>query len=368
MSDFLSLIHADRAAIYYRRLGKQMPKIRGDLDRAAAASAALRAGLRHATVYRFDRPASRFAGGFSVDILADEGTRLPSMIETVIATMPPQGVFIEYQLDAMLAAIGAHDSARLFAPSDPRDHRTAAFLFRPARGQVRAAMWVEENIEGQPVAALEPLTVVLGGASDIPMPDAAVPYYPNMTALALAATTRVPAAEGIIGLRANADFHLMAGLESQAGAFPFIRDRAGMARRALALLSLVLDPPTRIGISAPTLETHRVPRTAGRHRHSVRAVTLHLVEPGTSHTGRVVGGSAKALHDVRGHWRNLPPQNPCLGHMWSPTAWEAGPQGDSHVTRNVCLACGSRRTFIREHSRGDESLGRVVRSGVNVTL
>jgi hypothetical protein len=356
---FLALIQSNRALRYYENLKRTLPQLRPRLDSAVQYADECQRAIRGAQVYRFDRPASRFAGSFSVDMISDGAIRVPDLAQAALARLPNSGVFIEYHLDAMLEAVGAHDNARLFAPSDPRDHRIAGFLFRPYKDHVRAVMWVQESLSGTAVAAIEPLAVSIGAPGDVPVPDEAAGLWPDPTALALGLRGAAPAAEGAVGMCRNPDFALMSGLDPKSSK-SFVTDRAGVARRALALLSLVLDPPRRLDVGPSITEIHRAPGKAERTRYNAAAVTLRLGaverQEGPAH------GSAgpRAQHEVIGHWRNLRPRCSCEPSKadWMPV--EPGPQ--------TCLVCSGRRTFVPEHKRGDPSLGVSSRAYVKVTV
>lgn len=361
MPPLLSLIHAGRELDHYRAIKRAMPLMARKVDRIVDYVEACRRGLRTAAVYRFDRPASRFAGSYSVDILAENAARLPSLVAAARSRVPEAGIFIEYQLDAMLEGVGAHDSARLFAPADPRDQRNAGFLFRPCRGHIEAVMWVQEEIDRRVFAALEPFAVSIGAGGNVDLPPDAEGHWPDPTALALASTRSVPHAVGIIGMCRTPVSGGMADIVSRGGGLSFLSDRAGVARRALALLTLVLDPPTRLGVASPYPETHRAPGTASRARHSVSAVTLRLVGTATPPAGRSGGSTGpRAEHEVRGHWRNIRPRCFCAPGLadWMPP--EPGQQ--------TCVRCNGRRTFVPDHKRGDAALATISRAYINVRV
>jgi len=125
----------------------------------------------------------------------------------------------------------------------------------------------------------------------------------------------------------------------------------GVLRRAWALLSTINDIPL---ISRDVVQSHGFV-TKGRYRRFLDHTTLTLRVPGHNlHklARQLVALARRRAHEVRGHWREDWRQRPspqCAtllkhGHH----AWTAG---------NRCQTCGGHRLWIREHQRGDASLG-----------
>ena len=355
MTDILALIHTAKAERTYRNIAKNMkPHDQKLAERSVAYMQRERADMTKSKIYRFDRPASRYAGTHSIQMMRD--------VDSVLAgiRLPPEGVFISFHLDVMLKAVGECDNAMLFMPSDPRDHREAAFLFQGGAGRpITATMWIAEDIpngEGL-VAVHDPVGVCLGGEGDVvPLKGTFTEQYLTAGGLALGIVGGVPARWDVMfGLRAvPAEFDLMA---SVSGSLDFTGDRAGAARRALALLDLALNPPQPVRMERDIAEW-RSPKTKNLVHRPQTTVTIRLLgETVDGLNPNPVSRGKVGEHEVRGFWRTLMACT-CEHPSWT----------DKDAKRQVCSCCGAKRTFVDAHTRGDPSIYVAKKKETRVTL
>lgn len=119
-----------------------------------------------------------------------------------------------------------------------------------------------------------------------------------------------------------------------------------------ALLATINDLPTTLTDVRP--DKGYILR--GRYRKFCEHKVIHLHIPEKRYrrvAQQAIAISRRRAHPVRGHWRKdfRNPGSAFCDHTWST------PYGDNHAS---CELCGRRRTWVKEHERGDASLGHVL--------
>lgn len=133
-----------------------------------------------------------------------------------------------------------------------------------------------------------------------------------------------------------------------------VSDRAGMARRALALLVAIMDVRTATFTDPQPAEGYSAKHNR-RWRYQIRDVRIDLNPVRSASASGTGTGSPMPLHSVCGHWRYYR-KDTCGAPVWV----------DLAPGRQSCAVCGARRTFIAEHERGNSEVGKVERGAYNV--
>jgi hypothetical protein len=136
-----------------------------------------------------------------------------------------------------------------------------------------------------------------------------------------------------------------------------VAEMGGVIRYAFAFLSTLNEVPVSYERARPT--AHYIAN--GKRRAAVDVQHVRLVLPNRTINYRSFAKSIyheiakRKNHPVRGHWRLYcsTPSKSCndgAQHQWGPT------DATGHAD---CLRCDASRTWIKDHRRGDEALGRV---------
>jgi len=132
-----------------------------------------------------------------------------------------------------------------------------------------------------------------------------------------------------------------------------VAENAGMTRWISTVLCMLSEVP--IVVSEPRTATGSRIRSAngtGRPGFEKHVVTLNLprVKSRVRYVARkIAGGGRKKRHEVQSHWRTyLTDVGPMCIHRWTYS---------EDLDHRTCETCGSFSTKIKNHLRGDESLG-----------
>ena len=336
---------------FYRKAAK-LPNVRKLMKDCLAQNARQRAALRKAEVYSYDDKASFRAGQESINTIYDADENLTDdVLRQVLATVLvlDRPVFIEFALQVMLDGIQNAGGA-MFDPKMPRHQKRAGFLYTPNGGHIRAAMWVEDypDADASPGSALialpDPVCAVIGarGSDSLSVSD----VHQN---LALGLVEATPFMDRSFGLVPNGpEYAAMAALQ-KGDMLHTLKDRAGIARRALFLLAGVLRPRETICLD-PVLHVGSNVRIGRKWATQVRNVVMRLDDPRVTSASTGHTGIRMPEHPVRGHWRTYK-ACACVLSSWQDVA----------PRRQVCTTCGARRTFVESHVRGDPAIGTVTR-------
>jgi len=138
--------------------------------------------------------------------------------------------------------------------------------------------------------------------------------------------------------------------ETQRQANDLLKEWTGVMRRMWALLATINDLP----VEFKEVKAARGFMAKRNYHRFLDHKTITLTIPASEYVKVARAAVAQARrrgHDVRGHWRKdwrNPPSILCE-HVWTPT---------EHY--NECSICKGRKLWIRDHQRGDASLGFVV--------
>jgi hypothetical protein len=136
-----------------------------------------------------------------------------------------------------------------------------------------------------------------------------------------------------------------------------VGEMGGVVRYAFAFLSTLNEVPVRYERARPT--AHYL--SNGKRRTAVDVHHVRLILPNRTINYRQMARGIyhdiahKKNHPVRGHWRMFcdSPSKMCISeqeHVW----------GQADATGHAdCIYCTASRTWIKDHRRGDEALGRV---------
>lgn len=357
----------------YRKRYKAMGKASGAAweralyDRCAVLEHKDRMRTRGVQTFTFAADAARQAGAESMALISDprDPDRVLNALSTVAALREP--VYIECSLPDMLAGVTGSGGRMASGPEPAEDvPGLCGFVYTPtATGEIDVMTWTAAVLPGatRPTVMRDTLDCVLGGPGDLTLRSLGM-----YTHLPMGLTSPVPALAGygdLLGVRHSevekVGFTILSRLDPD-DHYALTRatlDRAGVARRALTLLYMVMRPPETLALTEPTT-------VRGQSRHTGRGwearnrdvvLRLHRRPRGTDSPGPSTGRTC-AQHAVRGHWRHIGDQ--CGDHV---------PQWiDKGYNRQTCDTCGARRTFIPTHTRGSAEVGVIRRTGYKVTV
>jgi hypothetical protein len=342
--------------LYRATFSKDQPRIGGLVDPPR-----LRKRLMDARRYVLDDGMSAFLSDLaSVAFYRHHGSKMiVRMCEQIriSARLPHPAVWIEYNLQAALRRI---KELRIEAGIDLDD-------YDPLAAPEREGWLIERHPGIETACRLQIFNWARGGYGDtgielVAFPvayawtsdDSPLPWRPLVsTASTLEASGLRSSSElytGVIGYHSDkiavvtSDASTSRGMKTEA-AIDLIREWTGTMRRVWALLTTLTDiPVSRLDVRA----TRGFMGKRQYHKfldHSVLTLRVPQRQTTVKLARSLIAAARRRAHSVSGHWRK---DHRHRGSANCHHEWDVD---------GVCQLCGGHRLWIREHVRGDASLG-----------